>query len=132
MASHPHFDDRGTLDWETSWDAALARAQREGKLVFVEMGRAACGNCRTLVQAIVPQASVAKLLRAHFVGYASDADDPEQPVIDLCMEHMADAMMLPFVLFTDAQGRFLAGGQGAVHPTRFEQTLEELVADSAG
>ena len=132
MASHPHFDDRGTLDWETSWDAALARAQREDRLVFVEMGRQLCSNCRTLVQSIVPQASIAALLREHFVGYASDADDPEQPVIDLCMEHLADGMMLPFVLFTDAQGRFLAGGHGAVHPARFEQALQELVAKRTG
>jgi hypothetical protein len=39
VARHPHFDDKGTLDWYTSWDEALAAAQRDGKLVFIEMGR---------------------------------------------------------------------------------------------
>jgi hypothetical protein len=36
---HPHFDDRGTLDWHTSFAASAARARKEGKLLFVEIGR---------------------------------------------------------------------------------------------
>lgn len=36
---HPHFDDRGTLDWHTSWKEAAARARAEQKLVFIELGR---------------------------------------------------------------------------------------------
>ena len=36
---HPHFDDGGTLDWQTSWEAASQRAAKEGKRVFIEMGR---------------------------------------------------------------------------------------------
>lgn len=39
MAAHPHFDDGGTLDWHTSYEAALASATEQGKKVFVEMGR---------------------------------------------------------------------------------------------
>ena len=36
---HPHFDDRGTLAWETRYASALARAKQEKKSIFVEMGR---------------------------------------------------------------------------------------------
>lgn len=38
---HPHFDDRGTLDWHTSLSDALAEAKREKKHVFIELGREA-------------------------------------------------------------------------------------------
>jgi hypothetical protein len=38
---HPHFDDQGTLDWHTTLADAKAAAAREGKLVFIEMGREA-------------------------------------------------------------------------------------------
>lgn len=38
---HPHFDDRGTLDWHARWKDALAAAQAGGKHVFVEFGREA-------------------------------------------------------------------------------------------
>jgi len=36
---HPHFDDRGTLDWHTRFDEALAAARAEGKWLFIEFGR---------------------------------------------------------------------------------------------
>ncbi|MCY2959119.1 MAG: hypothetical protein NTY35_03055 [Planctomycetota bacterium] len=38
---HPHFDDRGTLDWHTRLGDALAQARREKKNVFIELGREA-------------------------------------------------------------------------------------------
>ena len=38
---HPHFNDKGTLDWNTRWEAALAQAKAERKLVIVEFGREA-------------------------------------------------------------------------------------------
>jgi hypothetical protein len=39
--AHPHFDDRGTLDWHTRFSDALAQAKREKKHVFIELGREA-------------------------------------------------------------------------------------------
>jgi hypothetical protein len=36
---HPHFDDRGTLSWHTSWKDAVAAAKAENKKIFIEMGR---------------------------------------------------------------------------------------------
>ena len=38
---HPHFDDQGTLDWHTTLADALASAARDGKRVFIEIGREA-------------------------------------------------------------------------------------------
>ena len=71
--------------------------------------------------------TVAPLLQEHFVALASDADAPEQPVIDLAME-LENAMMLPFVLFADADGNFKGGSSGFVDPDRFQKSLEELTA----
>lgn len=38
-STHPHFDDRGTLRWFTSFDEAKAEAAASGKRIFVEFGR---------------------------------------------------------------------------------------------
>jgi len=38
---HPHFDDKGTLDWHATLAEALATAAREGKKVFIDIGREA-------------------------------------------------------------------------------------------
>ena len=36
---HPHFDDKGTLSWHTTFADALSTAKDDGRMVFVEMGR---------------------------------------------------------------------------------------------
>lgn len=123
--AHPHFDDRGTLDWHVQLAAALAQAKREKKHVFVELGREACGQCRTLVQSIVPRPDVAPLLQQHFVAVAADADDTERAVEKIAME-LEDATMLPFVLFVDADGEFVDGFSGAVNPALFVSTLKRI------
>jgi hypothetical protein len=79
------------------------------------------------VQGLIPSPEVADLLRRGFVALSSDCDDPEPEVLELA-EHLEDAMMLPFVLFADAQGRFLEGSSGAVNPAQFRRQLERLVS----
>ena len=81
--------------------------------------------CRSLVQGVVPRPDVAPLLQQHFVALASDADDTEDDVLRLAYR-LEDAMMLPFVLFADAEGKFLAGSSGFVNPATFRATLEKL------
>ena len=126
---HPHFDDRGTLDWHTSWSEALRTARAQKKLVFVEFGRELCGNCRALVQNVVPHPQVAPLLQERFVALASDCDDPEEAVAALA-EALPDAMMLPFALFADADGRFLGGTEGAQSASGFLAVLEGVLASA--
>jgi hypothetical protein len=38
-STHPHFDDRGTLQWFTSMAEAKAAAAKDGKRIFIEFGR---------------------------------------------------------------------------------------------
>jgi hypothetical protein len=79
------------------------------------------------VQGVVPHPQIAPLLQQGFVALASDCDDPEEEVIALA-QNLEDATMLPFVVFADAEGRFLAGSSGAVNPVAFKRTLESLDA----
>jgi len=122
---HPHFDDRGTLDWHTRLADALDQARREKKHLFVELGREQCGQCRALVQSVVPRPDVAPLLQERFVALAADADDTETAVEDLAM-NLEDATMLPFVLFADADGKFVDGLSGFVNPAIFVATLKRI------
>jgi hypothetical protein len=82
------------------------------------------------VQGVVPHPQIAPLLQQGFVALASDCDDPEEAVIELA-RHLEDATMLPFVVFADADGRFLAGSSGAVNPVSFKRTLEGLMPPKA-
>ena len=38
---HPHFDDRGTLNWFVTLEGAKEAAQADNKLIFIEFGRKA-------------------------------------------------------------------------------------------
>ena len=48
-------------------------------------------------------------------------------MVQLAMR-LEDAMMLPFVLFTDAEGHYLDGYSGAVTPPYLLQTVNKLTA----
>jgi len=127
---HPHFDDKGTLDWQTRYAEALAAAKVQGKLVFIELGRLQCSQCRTLVQNIVTRPDIAPVLQQHYIALAADADDSEDEVIDLA-GNLDDAYMLPFVMFCDANGAFLGGSSGQVNPLSFANTVKKLAGLSS-
>ena len=78
------------------------------------------------MEAVLPRPDVAPLLQEHFVGLASDCDAPEDEVLALAMQ-LEDAMMLPFVLFADAEGNFLDGYAGACTPPYLIKTLNKIV-----
>ena len=80
------------------------------------------------MEGVVPRPDVAPILQEHFVALAADADAAEEAVMQLAMK-LDGAMMLPFVMFTDADGRFLDGYSGAATPPYFKKTLEKLVGD---
>ena len=65
----------------------------------------------------------------HFVGLAADADAPEAPIIELASTHLADAMMLPLVMFLDADGHYLGGTHGMVNPDDLKEALTELASE---
>ena len=124
---HPHFDDRDTLSWHTRWSEAFAQAKREKKMLFITLGRELCGQCRSLVQNVVPRPDVAPLLQQNFVALAADADNSEDEVIALA-QNLEDAYMLPFVIFADSNGNFVDGSSGAVNPILFAAKLKVIAS----
>lgn len=38
---HPHFNDKGTLDWHARWSEALVSSKAQGRKLFIEFGREA-------------------------------------------------------------------------------------------
>lgn len=124
-SSHPHFDDRGTLDWHLVFEDAQAAAKRESKLLVIEYGREQCSQCRAFVQSTVPRPEIAALLREHFVAVAADCDDAEEEVEELAAK-LEGATMLPFLIFADAEGQYLEGLSGGIEAAGFKRVLERL------
>lgn len=82
------------------------------------------------MQGVVPHPEIAPLLKQNFVALAADADQPEQPVLALAAR-LENAMMLPFILFTDSEGQFREGSSGATNPLSFKKTLERLTSSDS-
>lgn len=78
------------------------------------------------MEGALPHPRVAPLIGPNFVGLAADCDDPEPEVVELAMR-LEDAMMLPFVIFADADGTFLEGYAGTSSPPYLVRVLERLV-----
>lgn len=64
-------------------------------------------------------------MQAHFVALASDADDTEEAVMHHA-HNLEDAYMLPFVMFIDAEGKFVEGFAGAANPISFAARLKRI------
>ena len=59
------------------------------------------------------------------MALAADADGEDPAILKIAMQ-LEDAMSLPFVLFTDADGVFLDGYSGVVTPPYLIKTLSKL------
>jgi thioredoxin-related protein len=88
---HPHFDDKGTLDWQTRYAEALAAAKAQGKLVFIELGRLQCSQCKTLVQNIVTRPDIAPVLQQHYIALAADAMEASSCRLCCCRNSASSA-----------------------------------------
>ena len=63
-SAHPHYNDRGTLSWSRNLASAQAAARASDKLIFIEYGREHCGNCKALVQNVLPDPRIRQQLSA--------------------------------------------------------------------
>lgn len=82
------------------------------------------------MEGTIPRPDVAEKLKERFIALAADADDAEEPVVQLAMK-LEDAMMLPFVIFADSSGEFVEGYSGAVSPPYLLKTLDRLTGADA-
>ncbi len=82
------------------------------------------------MEGVVPHPQIAPLLQTHFVARAADADAAEDAVVQLAMK-LDGAMMLPFVIFADAEGEFLDGYSGTTTPPYFLKTIQKLTGDAS-
>lgn len=122
---HPHFDDKGTFDWHTDLAEALELARKDGKRLLIGYGRGQCGQCRSLVQSVLPRTEIAESIERGFVLLAADCDSAQAEVEELALK-LENATMLPFVLIVDGQGQFIEGFSGVIEPQTLLRALERL------
>jgi len=76
LLQHAH----NPVDWFPWGEEALAKAKREGKLIFLSIGYSSCHWCHVMERESFHDAEIAKLLNEHFVCIKVDRE--ERPDID--------------------------------------------------
>lgn len=106
--------------WAGSLDEARRIARQQGKMVFIETGRDACGNCQELKRKIIPSAGVYSALGEVAVGYYDDCErDPNSEAFRALMAQLPRAMILPLVGFFTPDMRWVHGFSGHTDEAKF-------------
>lgn len=112
---HPYFNDNRAAQWYSRLDEGLAAARRDGRRVFVQIGRVPCGGSRALVEKVIPKEEIAEFLREHFVCVGLSADDPD-PSIAALVARLPKREPTPLCVYLGPDGTPLhstAGGRPA-------------------
>ena len=110
------------FSWARSLDEACAQARATGRLVFIESGRDACGNCQKLKHTVVPETSGE--LGAMAVGYYDDCDrDKGSRAFWLLRQNLPNAVTLPLVGWFTPDLRWVSGYSGGADANRFRQEI---------
>jgi len=106
----------------TDLSAALEKAKAEKKLLFIEYGREACGNCQALKQYI--KSHTLSIPKSQFVYADLDCDAPAVSKPFHAM-FKVQGNTLPFVVITDSEGKQLASKTGYGTVLEYQKLLRE-------
>ena len=105
---------------ETDLSAALEKAKKEKKLLFVQYGREKCGNCQALRGYI--KGGQVRLSAEKFV-YADLNCDDKATGQEFRKHFKVTGNTLPFVVVADAEGKQLAGRTGYGKADDFQKLI---------
>ena len=114
VSGSPSSDETGIvwLDSERLMPV-LEQAQREKKVVFVELYASWCAPCKVMEEDVFTQTDTYRYLNKSFLNFRTDFDSPAGNTIAAIYE----VKTLPTVLFLDPQGVILERHTGITNPS---------------
>jgi thioredoxin-related protein len=107
---------------DVSWPEALAKAEREGKMVFLYAhSETSCAPCRALEKYTFQEEKVVEVLSQSFVPVRLDMD--EYPGLVLTEDYDID--ILPSLLFIDGKGELVHRSCGAIDGAEILELVKE-------
>jgi thiol:disulfide interchange protein len=121
------------LAWLYSLSEGRARAEREGKLVFVNYTGYTCTNCRYMEGGVFPDPRIAPLLaRMVLVELYTDGGTPEHEANRDDQVKRFGTAALPLYSVEDASGKVIASFPSSTNDVdEFRRFLEAALADGA-
>jgi thiol:disulfide interchange protein len=102
---------------DKSWNAVLALARKENKLIFLDAYTTWCGPCKYMQENVFPLSAVGRFYNARFINVKMDMEQGEG--IELMQQFALTAV--PTLLFINGDGNVVHRSVGAL-------SAKELVA----
>ena len=109
--------------WEQNYDAALQKAQKEKKLVMVDVYTDWCGWCKKLDKDAYGDKDVATKLSQDFISVKIN---PEKTAANLKLAKQFGVTGYPHIAFVDTTGKKVAEIVGYVPAKEFLKKLNEV------
>ncbi len=110
------------ISWLTNHDAALAKAQAEGKPMMIDFGAEWCAACKKLEHQTFPDASVRSEAQ-RFVALRIDATDDEDKAVNE-LKDKYKVVGLPTVIMLDKSGKEVLRFNDFVKPDAFYTAMK--------
>ena len=114
----------GIQFFEGSFEEALARAEDEGKHVFVDVYATWCGPCKVMDAVVFPREEVGEHYNAHFVNLKLDAED--ESINGPAISERYEVGAYPTYLYLNPDGSLVGSAVGALPASLFVQVAEQL------
>ena len=108
------------INWQPSFEAALAQSKAGGKPVMVDFGAKWCGACRMMEEQTYPDASVIAASK-HFVMVKVDVDERQ----DLANRYGISS--LPTTVWFHADAKPIVGAVGALEAPDLVSSMNEAL-----
>ena len=111
-----------------SFDEALALAEEEEKLVFVDVYTMWCGPCIVMQETVFPLPEVGEYFNEKFVNYKLDMENEDQNGPELGTRYKVG--VVPTYLILDTEGNELGRATGGASPSQFISMISRVLGDS--
>ena len=98
-----------------TWDEILAKAGKEGKIVFMDAYTTWCGPCKMMSKSTFTDARVAEFYNKNFICAKIDMEKGEGPALS----ERYGVQAYPTLLFVNASGALVHKGVGYMEPNGF-------------
>ena len=119
---------QGVAFSEASFDEAVAEAQRDGKLVFVDAYAVWCGPCRRMSSDVFPRADVGAFFNEHFVSLKIDMEQAPGRAFG----KRFPVSSYPTLMFIDGAGELVQRVVGAQGPEQLIKQAQLALRKSGG
>ena len=120
--------NQGMEFFHGSFEEALASAEQQEKLVFVDVYTMWCGPCIVMQETVFPLPEVGDYFNERFVNLKLDMEDEEQNGPEIGTRYKIG--VVPTYLILDSEGNELGRTLGGASSSQFIQMISRVLGDS--